>query len=135
VAAWAHEHAEAIAVQAWLIMAASVPGVALLALVHGRINGPEATAYPARRRNLASAYHDRRAAPPRPRPARWRARPGTARVIADIEAYWGSLATFSILIQAVALTIATRSGVRFLAGADQRRAGDRAARRDRDSAR
>ena len=42
-------------------MAASVPGVAPLAVVHERINGPEAD--PARRRNLASADA---LTPPRP---------------------------------------------------------------------
>ncbi len=127
VAAWAADHGDALRWQAWIVMLAMLPGGTLVALVHRRIDGPEATAYlvgvivsvtliaVAMLLRLGLARHGDALDP------------GTARAIADIEAYWGPLLTFPIILQALALAVAGRRGV---ADVDQPGPRRRAARRD-----
>lgn len=110
VIAWATAHADAIRWQAWTVMLSSLPGGVLLALVHQRIHGPEATAYlvggivsvtilaVAMLLRLGLARH------PTGLPAT------DARLLADVEAYWAPLLTFPIALQASALAFAARRG-------------------------
>jgi hypothetical protein len=110
VVSWARAHRDAIAVQSWLVMLAWLPGGALLSLIHRRMTGAPAAAFLLGgalcvgllavgillRLGLARHAAD--------------LTPASARLLADIEAYWGPLATIAIVLQAAALGIATHQG-------------------------
>lgn len=110
VVAFYRDHQDAIALQAWLTMAATVPAAALVAFVVNRMSTPARYAFLVAAATtvgllavglllrLGLARH-----------------PGaldgaTARTIADIEAYWAPLLTFPILTQAAAVVFAVRAG-------------------------
>lgn len=111
IVAWVQAHQAALAVQGWLTAVAWLPGVFLVALVHQRLRGPSATVYllgaglsvsllfvgVLLRLGLARHAHE--------------LEPHAARLIADIEAYWGPLLTISNVLQAGALAASARVGL------------------------
>jgi hypothetical protein len=110
VVAFYRDHHDAVALQAWLTMAASLPAAALVAFVMQRMSTPARYAFLLTAATtvgvlavgvllrLGLARH----------PATLD--PGTARSIADVEAYWAPLLTFPILTQAAAVVFAVRAG-------------------------
>jgi hypothetical protein len=111
VAAWAQAHRNALALQALLVMLAWLPGGALVAFVHRRMSGAPAAAFLLGAAlsvsllaigilmRLALARHSMDG------PF------GAARLLADVEAYWGPLATVPNVLQGAAVGVATREGV------------------------
>ncbi len=110
VVAFYRDHHDAIALQAWLTMAATVPAAALVAFVARRMSTAARYAFIVGAATtvgllavglllrLGLALH----------PAT--IDPATARSLADVEAYWTPLATFPIIIQAGAVIYAVRAG-------------------------
>lgn len=111
VVAWATQHAGSIRAQGWLVMLASLPGGALVAIVHRRMHGPEATAYlvgaVASVALLASAVLLRLALA---RQGAAELQDADARLLLDVAAYTAPLLTFPIALQALALAVAARRG-------------------------
>lgn len=107
---WARTHRESIIQQAWLLMLAWLPGGALVALVHRRMTGAPAASFllggallaglttlgALLRLGLARHASD--------------LEPAIARVLGDLEVYWGPLATIGVVLQATSLAVATRAG-------------------------
>ncbi|UTI65165.1 hypothetical protein NBH00_02890 [Paraconexibacter antarcticus] len=103
------EHHDAIALQAWLTMASTVPGVVLFAFVADRLASVSRVVFviPAATTvalvaagllvRLGLARH----------PATLDA--GTARALADVEAYWAPLLTFAIVTQSLAIIAAVKN--------------------------
>lgn len=108
--AWVQAQRGALAVQGWLVMLAWLPGAAFLALVHRRMQGAPAAAFLLGSAllmallsfgvllRLGLARHAAELAP------------DTACLLLDLEAYWGSLATIGVVLQATSVAIATRHG-------------------------
>lgn len=107
---WAQQHQSAIAAQVWLGAVAWLPGCVLFALVHSRMRGAAATTFllgaalstslvlvgGMLRLGLARHASELTAS--------------EARLVADIEAYWGPLVTVGSVLQAGAVALATRRG-------------------------
>lgn len=107
---WAQTNQRAIGAQVWLVAVAWLPGAVLFTLVHRRMRGATATAY-----LLGTALSMclifvggmlrlglmRHAAG---------LTASEARLVADIEAQWGPLATIGNVLQAGALALAVRQG-------------------------
>ncbi len=104
------DHHDAIALQAWLTMAASVPAAALVAFVAHRMSTAARYAFVVAAATtvglLAVGLLLRLGLARHPGTLD----PATARTVADIEAYWAPLLTFPIFTQAVAVIFAGRAG-------------------------
>lgn len=103
-------HHDAIALQAWLTMAASVPAAALVAFVTHRMSTAARYAFvvaaAATVGLLAVGLLLRLGLARHPSTLD----PATARTLADVEAYWAPLLTFPILTQAAAVMLTVRAG-------------------------
>ncbi len=110
VVAYYRAHHDAVVLQAWLTMAATVPAAALVAFVANRMSTAARYAFLVAAATtvgllavglllrLGLALH----------PAT--VDPATARTVADIEAYGLPLLTFPIIVQAAAIVFAVRAG-------------------------
>jgi hypothetical protein len=108
--AWAQTHQRAIGAQVWLVAVAWLPGAVLFTLVHRRMRGAPATAFLlgiALSMALIFVGGMLRLGLMRHASA---LTASEARLVADIEAQWGPLATIGNVLQAGALAIAVRRG-------------------------
>lgn len=110
VLTWTRMNDRALATQALLVMLAWLPGAALFALVHRRMDGAPAAAFLLGGGLLMSLVAV--GALLRVGLARHAADldPSVARLVLDLEAHWGPLATVAVALQASALGFATRHG-------------------------
>lgn len=110
ILAWAQTNQRAIGAQVWLVAVAWLPGAVLFTLVHRRMRGAPATAYLlgiALSMCLIFVGGMLRLGLMRHASA---LTASEARLVADIEAQWGPLATIGNVLQAGALAIAVRRG-------------------------
>ena len=110
ILAWVQANERAIGIQVWLVTVAWLPGALLFTLVHRRMRGAPATAFllgvaltmclifVSSMLRLGLMRHASALAA------------SEARLVADIEAQWGPLATVGNVLQAGALAIAVRQG-------------------------
>lgn len=108
--AWVQANQRAIGTQVWLVTVAWLPGALLFTLVHSRMRGAPATAFLlgiALTTCLIFVSSMLRLGLMRHASA---LTASEARLVADIEAQWGPLATIGNVLQAGALAIAVRRG-------------------------
>jgi hypothetical protein len=110
ILAWVQMNQRAIGVQVWLVAVAWLPGAILFTLVHRRMRGAPATAFllgTALSLCLIFVGGMLRLGLVRHADA---LTASEARLVADIEAQWGPLATIGNVLQAGSLAIAIRQG-------------------------